>query len=116
MSHRAWDAGQARGIARTDEGLFHKALRPPARIARSRKADADRWSTYEGAMMLHFRLLLATFAVLVPFAAAAQTTLKMNISLAQNSHYGVAIDTFAREVEKRTNGRYRIQNFYSGAL
>src|SRR6478672_4764679 len=40
----------------------------------------------------------------------------MNISLAQNSHYGVAIDTFAREVEKRTDGRYKIQNFYSGAL
>ena len=46
----------------------------------------------------------------------AQTTLKMNISVAQNSHYGVAIDTFAREVEKRTNGRYKIQNFYAGAL
>jgi tripartite ATP-independent transporter DctP family solute receptor len=40
----------------------------------------------------------------------------MNISLAQNSHYGVAIDTFAREVDKRTNGRYRVQTFYSGAL
>ena len=40
----------------------------------------------------------------------------MNISVSQNSHYGVAVDTFAREVEKRTNGRYRIQNFYSGAL
>ena len=40
----------------------------------------------------------------------------MNISVAQNSHYGVAIDTFAREVEKRTSGRYKVQNFYSGAL
>ena len=48
--------------------------------------------------------------------ANAQTTLKMNISVAQNSHYGVAIDTFAREVEKRTDGRYKVQNFYSGAL
>src|SRR5438034_1678406 len=48
--------------------------------------------------------------------ASAQTTLKMNISVAQNSHYGVAIDAFAREVEKRTNGRYKIQNFYAGAL
>ena len=45
--------------------------------------------------------------------AIAQTTLKMNISVSQNSHYGVAIDTFAREVEKRTNGRYKVQNFYS---
>ena len=48
--------------------------------------------------------------------AAAQTTLKMNISLSQNSHYGVAVDTFAREVEARTGGRYKVQNFYSGAL
>jgi tripartite ATP-independent transporter DctP family solute receptor len=48
--------------------------------------------------------------------AVAQTPLKMNISISQNSHYGVAIDTFAREVEKRTNGRYKVQNFYAGAL
>ena len=69
--------------------------------------------------MRHPNFLAIALLALVPFAAApalAQTTLKMNISLAQNSHYGVAIDTFAREVEKRTNGRYKIQNFYSGAL
>jgi tripartite ATP-independent transporter DctP family solute receptor len=48
--------------------------------------------------------------------AIAQTTMKMNIALAQNSHYGVAIDAFAREVEKRTNGRYKVQTFYSAAL
>ena len=54
--------------------------------------------------------LAALFAVSAA-PALAQTALKMNISLAQNSHYGVAIDTFAREVEKRTNGRYKIQNF-----
>ena len=49
-------------------------------------------------------------------SAAAQTTMKISISVAQNSHQGVAIDTFAREVEKRTAGRYKIQAFYSGAL
>jgi len=48
--------------------------------------------------------------------ASAQTTLKMNISVSQNSHYGVAVDAFAREVEARTGGRYKVQNFYSGAL
>jgi tripartite ATP-independent transporter DctP family solute receptor len=48
--------------------------------------------------------------------AVAQTTLKMNISISQNSHYGVAVDAFAREVEARTGGRYKVQNFYSGAL
>jgi len=69
--------------------------------------------------MAPIRWLLAVVAACVALAAtpaAAQTTLKMNISIAQNSHYGVAIDTFAREVEKRTDGRYKIQNFYSGAL
>src|SRR5205085_9280147 len=35
---------------------------------------------------------------------------------AQNSHYGVAIDTFAREVERRTGARYKVQTFYSSAL
>jgi tripartite ATP-independent transporter DctP family solute receptor len=49
-------------------------------------------------------------------AALAQTTMKISISTAQNSHQGVAIDTFAREVEKRTNGRYKVQTFYSGSL
>jgi tripartite ATP-independent transporter DctP family solute receptor len=49
-------------------------------------------------------------------AAQAQTTMKISISVAQNSHQGVAIDTFAREVERRTGGRYKVQAFYSGAL
>src|SRR5215471_7909079 len=60
--------------------------------------------------------LALTLALLAAAPAVAQTTMKINIALAQNSHYGVAIDTFAREVEKRTNGRYKIQTFYSGAL
>jgi len=49
-------------------------------------------------------------------SALAQTTMKISISTAQNSHQGVAIDTFAREVEKRTNGRYKVQTFYNGSL
>lgn len=48
--------------------------------------------------------------------ASAQTTMKINISIAQNSHQGVAIDTFAKEVEKLTSGRYKVQTFYSGSL
>jgi len=61
--------------------------------------------------------LTAAVALALPAThAAAQTTLKMNIAVAQNSHYGVAIDAFAREVETRTGGRYKIQNFYAGAL
>ena len=61
-------------------------------------------------------LALAVAAAALPLPTAAQTTMKINISVAQNSHYGVAIDTFAREVEARTNGRYKIQTFYAGAL
>jgi TRAP-type transport system periplasmic protein len=49
-------------------------------------------------------------------SAGAQTTMRISISVAQNSHQGVAIDTFAREVDKRTAGRYKIQPFYSGSL
>jgi tripartite ATP-independent transporter DctP family solute receptor len=49
-------------------------------------------------------------------SAQAQTAMKISISVAQNSHQGVAIDTFAREVERRTAGRYKIQPFYSGSL
>ena len=74
--------------------------------------------------MTHARHRSTAFAFALSFTAAlgagpdatAQTTLRINIAIAQNSHYGVAIDTCAREVEKRTGGRYRIQTFYSGAL
>jgi TRAP-type transport system periplasmic protein len=66
------------------------------------------------------RLFLAT-SIALGFlassgAALAQTNMRISISVAQNSHQGAAIDTFAREVEKRTGGRYKIQPFYSGAL
>lgn len=49
-------------------------------------------------------------------SAAAHAQMRINISIGQNSHQGVAIDTFAREVEKRTGGRIKVQPFYSGAL
>jgi tripartite ATP-independent transporter DctP family solute receptor len=68
------------------------------------------------------RLARSAAAFVLALAAAnaapalAQAPLKMNISLAQNSSYGVAIDAFAREVEQRTQGRYKVQNFYSAAL
>ncbi|RRD56799.1 DctP family TRAP transporter solute-binding subunit [Comamonadaceae bacterium OH2545_COT-014] len=63
------------------------------------------------------RLMLAAGLTLgIAASAAAQTTMKISIATAQNSHQGIAIDTFAKEVEKRTNGRYKIQTFYNGAL
>jgi tripartite ATP-independent transporter DctP family solute receptor len=48
--------------------------------------------------------------------AAAQTNMKISISIGQNSHLGAGINTFAREVEKRTGGRYKVQSYYSGSL
>ncbi len=49
-------------------------------------------------------------------ASLAQTTMKISISTSQNSHQGVAIDTFAKEVAARTNGRYKVETFYNGSL
>ena len=61
--------------------------------------------------------LIGAFCALgLAAAASAQTTMKINVSAAQNSHHGVGIDVFAKEVEQRTNGRYRFQTFYNGAL
>ena len=57
-----------------------------------------------------------SLAVGMVATAAAQTSMKINISIAQNSHQGVAIDTFAKEVEKNTAGRYKIQPFYNASL
>ncbi len=56
------------------------------------------------------------FALLAPLAASAQTTMKISISIGQNSHQGIGIDVFAKEVERRTAGRYKVQTFYSGSL
>lgn len=59
-------------------------------------------------------LCLASGIALSP--VQAQTVMRISIATSQDSHQGVAIDTFAREVNKRTNGRYQIKTFYSGAL
>ena len=58
--------------------------------------------------------LVATWAMSA--GADAQTTYKMNISVPQNSHYGVAVDKFAEVVAAKSNGKYKIQNFYASAL
>ena len=47
---------------------------------------------------------------------AAQTVMKINISSPKNSHQGEGIDTFAKEVERLTKGRYKIETFYAGSL
>ena len=60
--------------------------------------------------------LTAVAVAVLASTALAQTNMKISISIAQNSHQGVGIDTFAKEVEKRSNGRIKIQPFYSGSL
>ena len=67
-------------------------------------------------MKLSKLLIGLSFALGFVATASAQTTMRISISVAQNSHQGIAIDTFAKEVEKRTAGRYKVQTFYSGAL
>src|SRR3954452_682788 len=69
------------------------------------------WARAAGTLGLGCLLALAGVG-----SATAQTTMRNSISIGQNSHQGVGIDVFAKEVEKRTNGRYKIQNFYSGSL
>ena len=67
-------------------------------------------------MQLHQLVLGLGLAFGLVAGASAQTTMRISISTAQNSHQGVAIDVFAKEVEKRTGGRYKVQTFYNGAL
>jgi len=67
-------------------------------------------------MKLRKLIISMSMAIGLVTSAAAQTTMKISISTAQNSHQGVAINVFAREVEKRTGGRYKVQTFYNGSL
>ena len=48
--------------------------------------------------------------------AQAQIIMRNSISIAQNSHQGNGVDVLAKEVEKGTNGRIIIKNFFSGSL
>jgi TRAP-type transport system periplasmic protein len=61
-------------------------------------------------------LLAAALALATSTAVLAQTSMKISISIGQNSHQGVGIDVFAKEVETRTQGRIKVQPFYSGSL
>ena len=69
---------------------------------------------------MQLRVTASTVAISVFVAlsssALAQQSMKISISIGQNSHQGIGIDTLAKEVEKRTNGRIKIQPFYSGSL
>ena len=49
-------------------------------------------------------------------AAQAQTALKIGYTATNDSHYGAAANTFGEELVKRTNGRYKLEQFPSSAL
>ena len=46
----------------------------------------------------------------------AQVVMRNSVSIAQNSHQGNGIDVLSQEVEKGTNGRIIIKNFFAGSL
>ena len=56
------------------------------------------------------------FGLALTSQAQAQTVLKIGWTNTIDSHYGVAATTFNDEIVKRTNGRYKLQYFTSGAL
>jgi TRAP-type transport system periplasmic protein len=67
-------------------------------------------------LMLALSAVAFVGASVASTAAQAQTTMRINISTVKDSHQGVAIDKFAEEIEKRTQGRIKVQTFYSASL
>lgn len=69
---------------------------------------------------MHSRRFFPSLFVALGLSAAtlaqAETVVKLGYTLAHDSHYGVAADVLAEEVAKRTQGRYRIQQFAASAL
>ena len=63
------------------------------------------------------RLLIAlTLAAGFVASTSAQTIIKIGYATAPTSHYGVGSTVFCDEIEKGTQGRYKCQQFPSGAL
>lgn len=61
--------------------------------------------------------LAAAIAVPAMFnAAQAQTTIKIAYALAPNSHYGVAANSFDKNLQTLAPGRFKIEQFPSSAL
>jgi TRAP-type transport system periplasmic protein len=59
-------------------------------------------------------LALAGACASVP--VAAQTTIKIGYATTATSHYGVGSTAFCEDLEKRTSGRYKCQQFANSAL
>lgn len=60
--------------------------------------------------------LFIALGVVGASAVQAQTVLKIGYTATNDSHYGVAANVFGEELAKRTNGRYKLQQFPSAAL
>lgn len=64
------------------------------------------------------KVAVATAALLAGMLAAqaqGQEVMRIAIPFPQDSHFGIAIDTFAKEVADRTQGRYQVETFYNGS-
>ncbi len=64
----------------------------------------------------HAVFIAALLAGAAVAPAQAQTTIKIGYATSPTSHYGVGSTVFCDEVEKRTGGRYKCQQFPNSAL
>ena len=69
-----------------------------------------------GVRIGHALTAVAFSTLLFSASALAQTTMRINVSMPKDGHHGVAIDAFAAEVDRLTEGRYKIETFYAGSL
>jgi len=60
--------------------------------------------------------LMAAALFALAGAASAQTILKIGYATSKDSHYGVGTSAFCDELEKRTQARYKCQQFPASAL
>lgn len=60
--------------------------------------------------------VLATLGLALSAGAHAETVLKLGYTPTKDSHYGAGADAFAEELAKRTNGRFKVQQFPASAL
>ncbi len=63
-----------------------------------------------------FASLICALGLIGSVVAQAQTVLKIGYTATNDSHYGTAANVFGEELVKRTNGRYKLQQFPSSAL
>ena len=67
-------------------------------------------------MKLKLGAAIAFAGAIASLPAIAQTTIKIGYATAPTSHYGVGSTAFCDDLEKRTAGRYKCQQFANSAL